>query len=433
DFPWRYTPAKANGNRLRPWITLVVLSEDEFEEGKNMNHKPLPYFRIRDGKKTADLFPLPGELWAWAHVHVNEDLSEGAAANTIADPIIQDAMNDVLKNDPDKAYSRILCPRKLQPNKGYHAFLIPSFETGRLAGLGYDIPANTAATASAWDTEAQIEFPYYHRWYFRTGNTGDFEFLVNLLKPQPADKRVGVRDIDVVHPGSNLPPITNPDLLGVLKLGGALRVPYDTMKTIDKQEVDRYDQWDEHPYPHEFSTAMARRINLADDYSQAFKDIQTANQEAGILVDMENTGDPDPVITSPLYGQWHALQERLLIKRDETPMSHPRNWIHELNLDPRFRVAAGLGTKVVQQEQEKFMQSAWEQVGDILQANNKIRWAQLAKEVSIQWYSKHLLALQPVSLFTFTAPVSKRMTWNNFTLFHQWTESPVPPAIHSGS
>jgi hypothetical protein len=46
DFPWRYTPAKALDNRLRPWLTLVVLSEDEFQEGKNIQGKPLPYFTL---------------------------------------------------------------------------------------------------------------------------------------------------------------------------------------------------------------------------------------------------------------------------------------------------------------------------------------------------------------------------------------------------
>ena len=27
DFPWRYTPAKPDGDRLRPWIFLLVLKE----------------------------------------------------------------------------------------------------------------------------------------------------------------------------------------------------------------------------------------------------------------------------------------------------------------------------------------------------------------------------------------------------------------------
>ena len=37
DFAWRYTPAAPDGSglRLRPWIALVVLSEDEFKEVRN--------------------------------------------------------------------------------------------------------------------------------------------------------------------------------------------------------------------------------------------------------------------------------------------------------------------------------------------------------------------------------------------------------------
>ena len=36
EFPWLFTPAKAAGqldqSRLRPWIFLIVLTEDEFDE-----------------------------------------------------------------------------------------------------------------------------------------------------------------------------------------------------------------------------------------------------------------------------------------------------------------------------------------------------------------------------------------------------------------
>ena len=36
DFPWRYTPAAPDGAaRLRPWLTLVVLKEDEFKERRD--------------------------------------------------------------------------------------------------------------------------------------------------------------------------------------------------------------------------------------------------------------------------------------------------------------------------------------------------------------------------------------------------------------
>ena len=47
------------------------------------------------------------------------------------------------------------------------------------------------------------------------GGTSDFECLARLLRPKPADSRVGRREMDVRRPGSNLPGVDNPDLGGV--------------------------------------------------------------------------------------------------------------------------------------------------------------------------------------------------------------------------
>src|SRR5450756_349501 len=105
------------------------------------------------------------------------------------------------------------------------------FETGRLAGLGLDPGGSPHATFSAWasytDKPAGATLPYYHRWYFRTGDQGDFEYLVRLLEPRPMDARVGVRDVDTRDPGSNIGGVTHLD--GILKLGGALRVPWSAL------------------------------------------------------------------------------------------------------------------------------------------------------------------------------------------------------------
>ncbi len=434
DFPWRYTPARHTGDRLRPWLTLVVLKEEEFEEGQNIKDRPLPSFKLKDGKTTAGIFPKPAELWAWAHVHVNKDLSDGAAPNTADAAAINTAITALINSEPDHAYSRILCPRKLEANIGYYAFLIPTFESGRLAGLGRDIPDTLVATKCGWDEAGNIEFPYYYRWYFRTGNVGDFEYLVNLLQPKPADKSVGVRDIDVIHPGSNLPPINDAALNNILKLGGALRVPFDTMKQADKDIVKKYDEWDEHPYPHPFTVAMAKRINLADDYANEAKNVEQVNLDAGIVSETDTTkGDPDPVITSPLYGRWHALQQRLLKDSANTDLPHNKNWVHELNLDPRFRVAAGLGTKVIQKNQEEYMQAAWEQVGKVVEANNKLRFAQLATEVSLKYYTKHFTPLITEKAFVFTAPVQKRILYQQLTAYKQVEQSVIPTAVTSGT
>jgi len=298
DFPWRYVPAMADSakHRLRPWIALVVLKESEFIDGKNVQGKPLPYFDLAGGVQAAKVFPPASELWGWVHVHANVDLSNNGDASM---PGVLQRYESTIQQNPDQAYSRIMCPRHLEPDLTYHAFLVPSFETGRLAGLGQAVPDATVATASAWDNN-QTQFPYYYRWQFKTGDFGDFEYLVKLLKPRPVDKTVGVRDMDVLHPGSNLPKIDVPaELGGVLKLGGALRVPFDTLPPPDQAEVTKYDQWDK-PFPHPFEVGMSRLINLADDYAR--------NVPSAVNPD----GDPDPVITSPLYGRWHALTNRVL-------------------------------------------------------------------------------------------------------------------------
>ncbi len=426
DFPWRYTPAKADepAHRLRPWLALVVLEEGEFADGKNMIDKPLPYITV-DG--AVNKFQPPDQLWAWAHIHVNRDL----AANE--GEIISEDMNAVLpkldaalKENPDLAYSRIMCPRKLKPNAAYHAFLIPAYESGRQAGLGLEVNPDFASQYAWGQKPDQGEFPYYHRWYFRTGTVGDFEYLVRLLKAQPADERVGRRDMDTQKPGWNLDGL-DPDgpLGGILKLGGALRVPDEVISDLD--EFYKYEDWLKTDYPQPVNEDIARFLNLADDYQKA-----GANPQP--IPDPDNPPDPDPLITPPLYGRWHAAVNRLLTNANGTPASNPKNWIHELNLDPRFRVPAGFGTKVIQDKQEEYMNAAWEQVGDVVKANHFIRLAQLSHEALFQWHVKQfqpLLMQQPDKLMLLSAPVQKRILVQNATVFHQVKMSLVPPVAVS--
>ncbi|MEZ4701000.1 MAG: hypothetical protein R2834_11760 [Rhodothermales bacterium] len=432
DFPWRYTPAApdaATKSRLRPWIMLVVLKEDEFTDGVGVAGRPLPYVVVED----LTVFPKASDLWAWAHVHVNRgliaapgDVFVGANENGA----VLDGFEDTLAEDPDLAYSRILCPRQLEPDTGYHAFLMPVFETGRLAGLGMDPETAPGATASAWEAAGRPEgtsFPYYYRWYFRTSTVGDFEYLVRLLKPQPMDRRVGRRPMDVQDPGVNLPGIDDADLGGILKLGGALQIPEDTLGDEDRADVQKYENWDE-PYPHVFQQRLAEFINLTDDYAR--QAAAAANAGTG-LPDSVRT-NPDPLITAPLYGRWHALTERLLKDPAGDPLPQTRNWVHELNLDPRFRTAAGFGTRVVQQNQETYMEAAWKQVGDVLKANQQIKWAQLAVQTSWVWYETHLKpiqAQQPDQFFALTAPLDRRVLVDGKTRFFVQKASPVPRAV----
>jgi hypothetical protein len=443
DFPWRYTPEVPGNGRLRPWIMLVVLKEDEFEDGAQTADHPLPYIVVSAAES---LLPPIGQLWAWAHVHINRDLA--ATPNEITSSNMDAVLpkfEATLGENPDLAYSRILCPRKLDASSTYHGLLIPVFESGRLAGLGLDPSGTPSVRHGAWEPDAgkpQAEhFPYYYRWTFQTGTLGDFEYLVRLLEPQPVDSRVGRRDIDVQAPGSNLSEIQDAALRGVLRLGGALRVPLAALSEDELAEYNKYENWDQASYPHAFQSDLAAFINLADDYGQ--KEVEDAHNDTpydATIPDPDTPGatinDPDPLITPPIYGRWHAMVERVLTERDGTPAPQNRNWVHQLNLDPRHRVAANFGTEVVQQNQEAYMRAAWEQIGEVLAANRRIRFAQYARYASLRWYQGSLVPLQANALtrqraMVMTMPVQRRVIAQGLTVFQQVKVSTVPRALVS--
>ncbi|MFZ1789187.1 MAG: hypothetical protein WAT92_12770 [Saprospiraceae bacterium] len=432
NLPWSYSPMpNPTDHRLLPWLALIVLKVNEFSDGKNIKDRPLPYIKLTAVAK----LPKAEQSWAWAHVHVNQNLI-GDDFITTNKSGIANQLEALLNQNEDLAYSRIVCPRKLEENEAYHAFLVPVFESGLLAGLGRDPSDAASASALAWDADsipADFELPYYHRWYFRTGTIGDFEYLVRLLEPKPIDSRVGNRDMDVQAPGANIQGIIDEPgtsdvqkLEGILKLGGALKVPDIFYTSEEFDVVKKYRTWatlnGTKPYPHPFQNDVAAFINLTDSYeeksaAQANSESNiTENQTAGDDSEFDISNNPDPLITAPLYGRWHALTQRLLKERDNiTDLSPNNNWIHELNLDPRWRVSAGLGTKIVQENQENYMKAAWDQIGEVLEANKKIREGQLAVVVSEIWYNTHLRPIKEKNegkWLSVSSPVHKRVIAN---------------------
>jgi hypothetical protein len=421
DLPWRYAPEgpSAGGLRLAPWMALVVLAGDEFEDGRDLAGRPLPFVQVAG----FDPFPPARELWAWAHVHVNAPLSANEAEFVSPDmAAVLPRLEALLAADPDAAYSRIVCPRRLAPSTAYHAFLVPSYETGRRAGLGLPQAGVPAGTTSAWDTYANrpepLLMPFYHRWFFRTAEAGDFEALVRRLKARSIDPRVGYRDIDVQRPGLNLPPIDRAGLGGVLKLGGALRAPDAVLSAAQLAQRRAYEAWDA-PAPQPFQRALAGLINLAEDYvRQPAADAHGAAANAAAVglgsVAEDGTDEdisPDPLVVPPLYGRWHAAVDRLLVSPAGAALPNSGNWVHQLNLDPRHRVAAGAGTTVIQKGQEEYMDAAWDQVGDVVKANRTLRLARYAIEVSASWFGRRFAgaAAKPDRFLRLTRPVHRRV------------------------
>lgn len=416
DFPWRYTPANPNtanatdARRLRPWLALIVLKEGEYTINQNL--QGLPSVAIGDAVIN-DVLPSHKETWAWAHVHFNQELSA-----TEGNALVTEVMNE-LEEDPDIAVSRLICPRKLNKSTAYTAFLIPAFETGRLAGLGED-PKGLKSQMPSWKkgempiaTVRPFEFPIYHHWNFRTGEFGDFESLVSILKPVVTKADSGKMPMDIHSPGFGLDGVAVPEIIG---MEGALQPPAFVP-----------DPWSLSPEDNPFVKKLTTILNLPRDLSEKNSGVATQVQQvdnpfySGKVVD-------DPILAPPTYGYWHSLISRL------GESANPK-WVDQLNLDPRFRAAAGLGTKAVQDKQEDLMHEAWQQVGSINQANQKIREAELAKLAAKALFAKHLKSANTDQFISFTSSIHNqiRSASTPKTVNQEFRESRVPIAAKSAA
>jgi len=369
DFPWLLTPAKADDKGiLRPWLCLVVVREQAGVSLSTNSGLTLPVLEIKDPAIPDNELPDLSESWAWVHAQVAGSSSD------------KTALQNALAGDPALTVARLLCPRRLDPLTRYIACVVPTFELGRKAGLDLPIRRDNEVNEEnellpAWNRGAAlVRLPVYYHWQFKTGTTGDFEALVGLLKP--ADLRdipnLGKRDVDISHAFGKLaivPPGTT------LELEGALRVPH--------APVAEWSNTTKNPF----------QVKLKEILDEPWLVTQDALNK-------------DPIVAPPIYGCWHAARHTVNIT--VTPPAS-LTWLDELNLDPRHRAVAALGTQVIQTQQEQLVASAWEQLGEIQRINQMRRQAQLGRSVNAAYYTKHFKRFSPETLLKVTASAQARV------------------------
>jgi hypothetical protein len=364
DFPWLFTPeAAATADApLRPWLVLAVVRKQVAQLSVDPR-RPLAVLEC-------PLTELPdlAESSAWAHAQFTGKLAS------------DQKLEDALASSPQQTVSRLICPRKLEPRKGgagvgYLACLVPAFEVGRKAGLGEALTAVDEGTlAPAWDVNVrdasgrQVTLPVYYHWEFNTAEEGDFEELVDRLAVLKQLPDVTPRTMDVSRPAAGLefPGAT----LGV---ESALRPA-----AAPRQE------WPA-GLPHTF-----------ESFKEKLRAVLEAPNPAA-------TGKPGAAVAPPIYGRMYtgaAADAAASLAPNAAPA-----WLRELNLDPRYRVAAALGARVVQQQQEQLVAAAWEQAEQLDAVNQWLRQKQLAREVTSSVYEKRLKQLSPTSLNQVLSPV----------------------------
>jgi hypothetical protein len=383
DLPWLFTPATAGAQgRLRPWLTLVVA---RLQDGVRLDPNPtgpLPVLEIAAPASAAGELPDLAQSWAWAHAQ-------------IGGPTDGQQLGDILRDFPQRAGSRLLCPRRLQPGVPYLACLVPSFDVGVQAGLGEDVHAGPIGPA--WHLAAlpdPVRLPVYYSWQFGTGPSGDFETLVRRLAPRALPPETSQPPLlDVSAPGGGMAPLDPSTPGAVVGLESAMRIPGPDAPP---------------PWPD------ATRIPF--------------QQELEHVLDTP----PADTLTPPVYGQIHAGAAQLPADGDQPA------WLRELNLDPRLRAAAAAGAAVIQQRQEELMATAWEQAGAVRQTNALLRQVQLARELGGVLLERHFRPLSPEELLALTAPAHGSISLSPTalsptTLEDELRDSRLPDAVVSGT
>jgi len=312
DFPWRYSLGHSNGSQASPWLCLLALRSDEYESlgvGSNLLERVLIL-------NPSNSLPNFNQSWGFAHTQFN---GNGESI-------------DHSMQQPDQTVSRLLCMRQLDDLTNYTLMLVPSFEQGRLTGLGQSgTPKNWDDFAWDYTSTNSLELPVFQKWSFQTAAQEDFESLVNRLQALDADhlgNLGGTRSIYIGHPGSV--DFFSPSL--VMEAEGALKNPdFSSERKIQGDS--------------------ALRKELADTLTIALEFEIRSSKDDG-------PDKPDPIVSLPVYGQWF----------DESKDIDPedRHWYDKVNTDCRYRYGAGAGSRIVKRHQEAFMSDCWEQAGDLV-------------------------------------------------------------------
>lgn len=349
DLPWRFTPEgprqgtigdpehpadpAIRQQRLQPWIALVVVRED----AATLTTSPAGGVALRCD--AADL-PDVREAWAWAHVQLTGE---------------RNGDDQAALSDPSRAFARIICPIRLEPDQRYLACLVPTYAAG-LTAAGIEPPGGTGPLDPAWPATGDITLPVYHSWRFGTTDAGSFETLARRLRARPvptAASGVPLR-IDAAGWGAVAPPGTTVLMQGALRPLSATEAPPDAA----------------------FASSLATALSASG---------------------------PGLVLRPPLYGQDHAAGSTTVI-------AGAPGWFSQLNTDARRRFAAGLAAWAVAVEQEDLCDRAWQQLADARSGDATGPAADVAAAVRSALETRHSSVMAPaLAAMPKAASVTARM------------------------
>ncbi|MFI9503316.1 hypothetical protein [Nocardia sp. NPDC052566] len=342
--PWLFsTPAAVR----MPWLTLLVLRAGE---GEVRPGNPLPTVDVPAAAR-----PNLAEAASWVHVEARVE-GEGPP---------NDAVKLDVRTGLDTVVARVICPRKL--SKGdWIACVVPTTKAGVAAGLNKEIPADGEQPAWAPGQPGALTLPVYDWWGFAVSDGGQFETLARKITPIVAASvpGLGSRLVNVRTPWPHEDPPAGTPAEVTVAVQGALRLPDTATPT---------ETWTHQPSQDAFLGHITERVNAP----------AARREQVGQPPDQGPTA-----VAPPLYGGNHAGTQRI-------PAA---GWQQSLNTQVRYRVAAAIGARYVQLEQEFLMARAWEQVGAVNEANRLLAATELAEQGGESAQGKHIATMDHAAL-----------------------------------
>ena len=186
----------------------------------------------------------------------------------------------------------------------------------------------TAADPAWTPATAPLTLPFYYRFDFHTSDEGDFESLVRALTPPCCPHR-------------------------------SVSGPW-TSASRTRAYPRPAGPWDWTARSHSASTRLRGWIpprRIPDGGPDLDQPDSPANRRSG---------QPGPDRSGHRPADLRPLAGGVSVDRTAA------GWENDLNLDPRNRTAAGMGTQIVQGERTQLMASAWQQVEGVLKANQML-------------------------------------------------------------
>lgn len=336
--PWALAPPRSP--RL-PWLVLIVVED---VAGVRVD---------RSGELAALVLDAPFDIerelpdltqsWAWVHAHGTGNAGAPIDAAAFA-------------HSAEPTCARLVCPRRLEPRRRYHAALVPAFRAGVRAALGEDV--DRADDALAWTAAARVplRLPAYSLWSFSTGDGGDFASLARQIVPVRVGAEASGRELDAAAPGWGVGDVPG----RVVVAGGVL---------------------------------------LGDGPPPA----QSPDGDAlgaTILAMIDAAPGDDPLLAPPLYGAAAAAV---------TGSADAPRWLVRLNGDVRLRIAAGAGAAIVRARQDELVDAAWRQLGDAEDANRVLRHSELASAINQRVQARYVERVPDEDLVQVIRPAHRRM------------------------